>query len=141
MGTLKIMRVVIDTNVIVSALLFGGIPGELIPLWKEKVIRPLISREILEEHLRVFAYPKFELTENEINFLVYSEMLPWFQTVEVKQSEEIVRADPSDDKFIACAVAGCAGAIVSGDRHLLDLGFFRSVQIMTPSQLLQKVSQ
>ena len=135
------MRVVIDTNVIVSALLFGGTPGGLIPLWKEKTIIPLISREILEEYLRVFAYPKFELGENEINFLIYSEILPWFQTVEVKCAGKFVREDASDDKFIACAKTGKAEAIVSGDRHLLDMGYFESVQIVTPSQFLLEVKQ
>lgn len=138
MGTVQIMRVVIDTNVVVSALLFNGTPGKLIPMWKEKLILPLISRKILEEYLRVLAYPKFELTEADINFLIYNEILPWFQTVEVKRTEKIVREDPSDDKFLACAIAGNADIVVSGDRHLLDLGSFKSIQIMTPSQLLQK---
>ncbi len=135
------MRVVIGTNVIVSALLFGGTPGALIQLWKGKVIEPLLSKEILEEYLRVLAYPKFELTEKEIHFLIYSEILPWFQTVEVKRSEKVVKEDPTDDKFIACAKAGQAEAIVSGDRHLLDLGSFESIQILTPSQLLQEDSK
>lgn len=141
MGAVKIMRVVIDTNVVVSALLFGGTPGKLILLWKGKAITPLISRGILEEYLRVLAYPKFGLTEAEINFLIYNEILPWFQTVDVKQSEDIVLEDPSDDKFIACARAGRADIIVSGDRHLLDLGHFKSVEIMTPSQFIQKMTQ
>lgn len=57
MGTIEMIPVVVDTSVIVSALLFGGIPGELIPLWKDRVIQPLISKDILEEYLRVPAYP------------------------------------------------------------------------------------
>jgi predicted nucleic acid-binding protein len=71
-------------------------------------------------------------------FLIYNEILPWFQTVEVKKIEAIVLDDPSDDKFIACAIEGLADAMVSGDRHLLDFGSFNSIQIITPTQLLFK---
>ena len=141
MGALKIMRVVIDTNVIVSALLFGGTPGKLVPLWKEKAIHPLISREILEEYIRVLAYPKFRLAENEIDFLIYSEILPWFRTVVVKSTGKFIREDPSDDKFIVCAREGMADVIVSGDRHLLNLGSTESVEMVTPSQLLLRLKQ
>lgn len=62
MGEVEITRVVIDTNVIVSSILFGGAPGELIPLWKAGIIRPLISADILNEYLKVPTYPRFSLT-------------------------------------------------------------------------------
>ncbi|HUV78095.1 MAG TPA: putative toxin-antitoxin system toxin component, PIN family, partial [Desulfobacterales bacterium] len=65
MGKIKEIRVVIDTNIIVSAILFGGIPGELIPLWKSGRIKPLASKKIIEEYIKVLAYPKFELSETE----------------------------------------------------------------------------
>ena len=82
--------------------------------------------EFVEEWNRVTDYSPFER--------------PWFKAVEVKQSEKIVRADPSDDKFIACAVAGSADAVVSGGRHLLGLGNFRSIRIMPPARLLQELT-
>ena len=53
------MRVVLDTNVVVSALLFTGISSKLVPLWQGGVITALVSRNILEEYLRVLSYPKF----------------------------------------------------------------------------------
>jgi putative PIN family toxin of toxin-antitoxin system len=62
MGKVKVKRVVIDTNVVISALLFGGEPGELIPLWKSGRIKPLASKEMVDEYLRVLTYPKFGLT-------------------------------------------------------------------------------
>ena len=74
MGTQKVVRVVIDTNVIISALLFGGIPGQLIPLWKSGHIITLASAEIIDEYIRVMAYPKFKLSEEEIHYLLYYEM-------------------------------------------------------------------
>ena len=57
MGALK---VVVDTNVLVSALLFGGTPGGLIDLWQAGAIKPLASKQIMDEYLRVFTYPKFK---------------------------------------------------------------------------------
>ena len=112
-------RVVIDTNVLVSALLFGGIPGKLIPLWKEGRILPLCSKGIIEEYLRVLAYPKFKLPEKEIDFILSREILPWFDIVMVPAGRPFVKNDPQDDMFIWCAVEGKADALVSDDDHLL----------------------
>jgi len=117
-----VKKVVIDTNVLVSALLFGGHPGKLITLWKERRIQPLSSREIIEEYLRVLAYPKFQLTEEEIGYLFSHEVLPWFEIIEVQPGQPYVVDDPSDDKFIWCAIQGKAKAIISSDQHLLGLG-------------------
>ena len=139
MGAFKITRVVIDTNVIISALLFGGTPGKLIPLWKKNIIQPLISGDIMDEYLRVLTYPKFELTEDEINFLLYSEILPYLKEIHVSRKKRIIRKDPSDDKFIACAMAGHAAFIISGDNHLLDIGSRGSIEILSPSQILSRL--
>ena len=114
-------RIVIDTNVLLSALLFGGAPGNLIPLWKGGRIRPLCSKGIIEEYLRVLAYPKFRLTEKEIDFILSREILPWFEVVAVQGGRRFVNKDSEDDKFIWCTVEGKAEAIVSGDDHLLKL--------------------
>ena len=114
-------RVVIDTNVLVSALLFGGDPSELITLWKERRIQPLGSKEIMEEYIRVLAYPKFHLTEEEIEYLFSQEVLPWFEVITVQSGRPFVIDDPSDDKFIWCALEGQAEAIISSDQHLLRL--------------------
>ena len=76
MGKVQVKSVVIDTNVIVSVLLFGGKPGELIRFWKTGQIQPFISKEITEEYLRVLAYSKFNLSENEIGFFLNHEILP-----------------------------------------------------------------
>ena len=70
------MRVVLDTNVLVSALIFTGISSELVPLWQRSAITVLLSRGILEEYLRVLSYPKFQLSEAEIKALIEEELLP-----------------------------------------------------------------
>ena len=132
----KITRVVIDTNVIVSALLFGGIPGELISLWKNNVIKPLVTQKIIGEYINVLAYPKFKLIENEINYLIYNEILPFFDVITSESKQQIVLEDPSDDKFVQCAISGKADYIISGDHHLLSLASLRDIKIVDPSKFL-----
>jgi uncharacterized protein len=136
MGAIKVKSVVIDTNVLVSALLFGGVPGKLIALWKRRMIRPKASKEIIEEYLRVFAYPKFQLSEEEISFLLHYEILPYFEILGVKEGPTLVVKDPSDDKFIRCAQASGARVIISGDQHLLNLSPYGQIQILSPSDFL-----
>jgi hypothetical protein len=136
MGQSKIKSVIIDTNVLVSALLFGGVPGKLILLWKEGIVRPRASKEIIEEYIRVLAYPKFELSEEEINFLLHYEILPCFEILRIKEGPTLVAKDPSDDKFIRCAQAAGAKIIISGDQHLLKLSPYRQIRILSPSDFL-----
>ena len=136
MGKIKVKRIVIDTNVVISAFLFGGEPGELVPLWKNGRIEPLASKEIVDEYLRVLTYPNFGLSQKEIDFILYQEILPHFEIVRAKPGPIIVRDDPSDDKFIRCAEAGNAKTIISGDQHLLRLKRYRAIEIMTPAQFL-----
>jgi uncharacterized protein len=138
-GTVKIKRVVIDTNVIVSGLLFGGPPGELIPLWKKGRIKPAASGDIIDEYLRVLAYPRFELEENEIEYLLYNEILPFFEIIVIEKGKPIILADPTDDKFIHCARAAKADIIISGDQHLLTLKSYDRIRIMTVSTFLKSL--
>ncbi len=136
MGKVKVKRIVIDTNVVISALLFEGVPSELVPLWKSGRIDPLASKEIVNEYLRVLTYPKFGLAPEEIDFVLYQEILPHFEIVRAKSGPVIVRDVPSDDKFIRCAEAGNAKIIISGDQHLLRLKRYRTIEILTPGRFL-----
>ena len=133
------VKVVVDTNVLVSALLFGGKPGKLIPLWQRGTIRPLASKEIIDEYLRVLTYPKFKLAEEDINFLLYREILPFFEVVDVEPGPRIIKKDPEGDKFIRCALAGNAKWIISGGRRLLALKTYQKIKILTPSDFLTTV--
>jgi len=138
MGQEKVTRIVIDTNVLISALLFGGVPGRLIDLWKNGFIKPLISESINLEYLRVLAYPKFKLSEDEINYIIHQEILPFFKVIKTMPGPSVIPEDPEDDKFIQCAEAGKAQIIISGDRHLLALKSHRGIKILTPHQYLEK---
>ncbi len=135
MGTLKVKKVVIDTNVLVSALLFGGVSGELTTYWKDGRIQPLASRDIFEEFIRVLSYPKFKLTEKDVEFLLSQEIFPWFEVISVKTGRSFVADDPDDDKFIWCALAGGADCIISGDEHLFHLNPC-PVPVMSPAEFL-----
>jgi len=137
MGKIKEMRVVIDTNVLISALLFGGTPGRLIPLWKKGHIKPQASKEIIDEYIKVLAYPKFELSEAEITYILHGEILPYLDVVASSCGEVLVKEDPSDDIFIHCAKTGKAKCIITGDHHLLKLESHGKIKILTPSQFLE----
>ena len=133
--------VVIDTNVFLSALLFGGTPGKLISLWKSGKIQPQLNKTTIVEFLRVLAYPKFELTENEIQYLLYVEILPYCKVVPTKSGPVIINRDPSDDMFLRCCEVSNARALISGDNHLLALKSHGNASIMTPSQFLKEFEE
>ncbi len=78
-----VIGAVLDTNVLISALLFTGSPSRLVPAWQASRFRPILSADILEEYLQVLAYPKFGLTAAEIRGLIEEEMLPFVETVRV----------------------------------------------------------
>ena len=130
------LRVVLDTNVIVSALLYRGPTSQLVAAWQEGTMVPLVSKAILEEYLRVVAYPKFHLTVEEVKTLIKRQLLPFAEPVHVSEVPPVVPEDPSDDHFLACAVAGHARYLVSGDHHLLALKTYRGVAIAAPAVFL-----
>jgi putative PIN family toxin of toxin-antitoxin system len=90
----------------------------------------------VDEYLRVLSYPKFELSEEEIKELIQEEILPFAEVIKPKRRLRVVRRDPSDNKFLECAVAGKASVIISGDKDLLSLGSFRRIRIQSPAQFL-----
>ncbi|MBI5627546.1 MAG: putative toxin-antitoxin system toxin component, PIN family [Candidatus Rokubacteria bacterium] len=133
-------RVVLDTNTLISALLFSGTASRLVPLWQSRRITVLVSKEILQEYLRVLAYPKFQLGDHEIRALVEEELLPLAETIRVRRRLAVVRRDPEDDKFLECAVAGRAEYLVTGDRDLRELGSYRGITILTVGEFLERVN-
>ena len=117
-------RVVLDTNVVLSALVFrSGALRVLRTLWQRQRLVPLVSQSVVQELLRVLAYPKFHLTPTERDALL-ADYLPWTQVVEVPAAptaELPVCRDPHDQMFVALAHAGAARYLVGGDADLLAL--------------------
>jgi len=134
-------RVVLDTNVLISALLFGGLPGRLVPLWQRREIVLLVSPEVLKEYIKVLSYPKFGLDEEEIKSILREEVLPYFDPVKPVTPVEVVGEDPSDDKFLSLAVDGKAKFLVNGDLHLLGIKRYCETAIVTVSAFLDLVSR
>ena len=132
----KEIRVVLDTNVLVSALLFKGPPSHLVSLWRERRIVLLLSKDVFIEYLRVLACPKFKLSGAEIKALVDEYVLPFAEMVTVAEAPVVIREDPADDNFLALAAVGRARYIVSGDKHLLALREYCRVKIVTPREFL-----
>ena len=134
------IRVVLDTNTLISALLFSGTASRLVPLWQSRRITVLVSKEILQEYLRVLAYPKFQLGDHEIRALVEEELLPFAETIRVRRRLAVVRRDPEDDKFLECAVAGRAEYLMTGDRDLREFGSYRGITILTVGEFLERMN-
>jgi putative PIN family toxin of toxin-antitoxin system len=133
----KVRRVVLGTNVLVSALLFTGELSKIVDLWQQGEGVPLISRETFDELRAVLGYPKFSLAPEEIQSIIENEILPYFEVVEIKEKVRGVCRDPGDDKFLACALSGAAHFILSGDKDLTDLKSYKTIRIMKASEFLR----
>ncbi|MDF0649949.1 MAG: putative toxin-antitoxin system toxin component, PIN family [Nitrospira sp.] len=131
------IRAVLDTNVVISALLFSGPPSQLVSAWQSSRLRPVVSAPILDEYIRVLAYPKFELTPAEIRSLIEEELLPFIETVKVIQATVPEVRDQDDAKFITCAATAGVRWLVSGDNDLLSLHRIQSVEIVSVTAFLQ----
>jgi putative PIN family toxin of toxin-antitoxin system len=116
------LRVVIDTNLVVSALVFNGKIGRLRLAWQNECFTPLASKASITELVRVLAYPKFRLTKTEQEDLL-SDYLPFCDTVLMPDQLPIIPEcrDIYDEVFLVLAVVGNADYLVTGDRDLLCL--------------------
>ena len=135
----KIIRVVLDTNVLISALLFKGELTRMVGLWQRGKMIPIISKETFDELRTVLEYPKFSLSRAEIKSLIEQEILPFFEVVNVSKHVKGACRDPGDDKFISCALSANADYIVTGDKDLSDLKKYQSVRIIHASDFIKMV--
>lgn len=128
--------VVFDTNVWVSALFWGGIPNQLIQLWREEKIQPVFSEEIFNEWLKEVG-KKAKIFQQEEKFLQYLRLIKkWATFVRIKERVAVCPHEP-DNRFLEAALAGRAKVIISGDKHLLELKEFRGIEIKSPREFLQ----
>lgn len=131
------LRLVIDTNVLVSSF-FGGNSKRAIDLWKTGKAVLCLSDEILEEYLRVIARLPIapETKSGLLAILQEKRNIEWFSPV---SHHAVIREDPEDDKFIDCAVEAKADCIISGDAHLLKLKKYQDIPIHSPKDFLQMI--
>ena len=135
-------RVVLDTNVLLSALLFhAGSLAWLRQAWRSETIRPLASRDTTAELIRVLSYPKFRLTADEREDLL-GDYLPWCETASVPMRTKVPRCrDPFDRPFLELALAAKADALITGDKDLLALAGAFAVPILAPAAFRNRIGR
>lgn len=127
------MRVVLDTNIYISALHFkSGIPRLLLQEAISQKFQLLISKEILAE-IRGVLSVKFLYEDSKLD-LLENLLLEICKLTEPRRRIRFVKKDPDDDKIIECAFAGEADLIVSGDKHLLELKKYGKIKIITAKE-------
>ena len=138
------LRIAIDTNVIVSGILSRkGAPAQILIAWRERRFLLITSSAIIAEVGVVLQYPhirkKYPLSDDDVDHII---SLLEHDAVLVTGEAEVTGSipdDPKDEMVLACAVDGEADAIVSGDHHLIDLENFRDIPIMTARQFLDQL--
>ena len=131
------MKVVLDTNVFISGIFFSGPPHQILKAWRDGKINLVLSEKIFEEYVRVAEvlserFPQTQLTPILELLMVEAEFTSAFDL------PKPVCADPDDDKFIECAIAGKAEAIISGDKHLLKASGYHGIEVITPRKFVDK---
>ena len=129
------MRVVIDTNVFISGVFFGGPPFQILKAWRDGRIQLLLTMEILEEYDRVSEtlaeqFPGIDLDQ------VFDLLAVEAETILAPSLPKPVCDDPEDDKFLACALAGKTRMIISGDKHLLKVSGYRGIAVIRPREFV-----
>ena len=137
------MKLVVDTNVLVSAFLWKGTPGRLIELAGEKECRLFTSRVLIDELAEVLQRKKLTKQVQATGFTA-AQMLRNYQklatTVTARRLAQQVSRDADDDAVLACALAAQVDLIVSGDNDLLVLKQFQEIRIVTPAQAVKVIS-
>ena len=131
------MKVVLDTNVLISGIYFGGIPGKILEAWGARRFQLLVSTEILQEYLNVA-----ERLADRYAGVEYESILGLIiQNAELVQPSKLpepVSTDPDDDKFLACALAGESTTIVSGDSDLINVSGYCGIKVLTPKAFVSE---
>lgn len=130
------IRIVLDTNILISGLLYSGKPKRLLDLALDGRFESVSSMQMVDEFRNVITRPEFmfdgNLQEIMINFVIRFSSI-----VLVKSTFNVVIKDPSDDIILRTAYDGKASYIVSGDHHLLEIKEFADIKIVTASQILE----
>ena len=127
------LRIVFDSNVYISALLFKGIPGNILEMAHKDKIVLIVSDEIIAETERIledkFKWPKHNIDKFKRRLSGISE------NIKPGIKLDIIRERESDNRILECAISGNANLIVSGDKHLLKLKSYKNIPIVRPKYL------
>jgi len=131
------VRIVLDTNVLISGIFFASPPGRILDAWSDNRVQIVASPEILEEYRRVVEelgrkYPQVQAQP------ILDVLITTCEICLAGPHEEQVCSDPNDDMFLACAIAAGIDTVVSGDKGLLVVSGFRGIQIVKPKAFVDK---
>ena len=130
------MRIVIDTNVIISAVFFGGIPRTVVEAVIDRSVTACANREIIEEYREVVA-EMIHRKQGHLRCELINYFLGKLEIIEPVADIHLCR-DPDDDKFLSCAVDAKALCIVSGDKDLLDVRSIDNIEIITAADFCKR---
>jgi len=130
------VRVVLDTNVVLSGFFFGGVPGRVLEAWRDGHVTLVLSAPILAEYREAAA--AFEAAYGGSDFETFAALL--VLRAEMVDAPEFLQQqvcrDPDDDKFLACAIAAGATLVISGDKDLRAVSGWGGIEVLTPRQFL-----
>ncbi|HEV2123831.1 MAG TPA: putative toxin-antitoxin system toxin component, PIN family [Chloroflexota bacterium] len=133
------MKVLPDTNTVISAIGWAGPPREILLALRAGQYRLVTSPDLLQEITRVLAYPKLRIIARHPQL---PEILAWLHRPEhlvyPAQRLHVITADPADSRILETALAARADVIVSGDHHLLELGRFEDIPVLTARQFVER---
>ena len=131
------MKVVLDTNVVISGIFFPGPPSLILEAWRQGRFQLVISREIFEEYARTasFLAEKYPPIDIEGILTIIKKDGEFYNAPALAKQ---VCVDPADDKFLACALKAGAAIIISGDKHLLDVSEFHGIKILRPREFIER---
>lgn len=133
----KKTKVVIDNNVLISAFGWHGTPEDLVKLATTGKIMNLTSPALLEELAKAVGYPKLKFPES-LQAEIIETVFTVSSLIAISNPVEVKGLDPADNRILECAVDGKADYIISGDKHLLDLGNYKGIPIVKAKEFLEK---
>lgn len=128
-------KIVLDTNVLISAILFGGKPRVILEEIIEGKHELGLSKNIIDEMTAVLESKKFKF-EAQVVYSIQSELIALATLVDPTISLKVIQDDPDDNKILECGLTFKANYIISGDMHLLKLKNYKKIQIITPAEFL-----
>lgn len=130
------LRIVLDTNVLVSAIIRNGKPRKLLQMGIDGKYAILMSKATLDELSEVIQRPKFKMTSGDIVRIV-SALVETCKNVRVTSNFEVIKNDPDDNVIINTAHDGNADYIVSGDKDIMDIKNFKKIKIVSVNEMLK----
>lgn len=132
------MKIILDTNVIVSGIFWKGPSEKVLCALADDKFKLIISSEIITEIIKTLMNFKIKLPFNEI--LLWLSIFLWkAELVEPEERVDVIKNDPEDNKFIEAAIEGNVEYIISQDHHLLDIKEYQGIKIILPEEFMKKL--